>query len=199
MLIQNNDLGIIQGHNKNTHINNITFSKNYEGINFWNVNNCSVTYCIFDGDNIFHRGFPPSGKNSLYIRNNLFKNKSSINLQNLCIDSHGTTVIESNIFRDNTYAIITDTCKGVIVHKNNFINNTQHILLRKYSIFFLIPLFINYKLIWSENYWDDLGFRLRYKIVGEWQYSYYFYALHFHYREFDWNPSRTPHDIGGFT
>jgi len=196
MIFTNNDLGVMHSGNKNVHFNNITFhDNNGKAFDIWDAKNCTISHCTFENDGIYHGGFPPSGSNSLFIRNNVFTNGSTLSLGNLCIDSHGVTEIESNIFQNNNYAIITDTCRGVIIENNNFINNTQHILLRKYSPFFLIPIFINYKQQWGNNYWDDLGLKLRYKIVGEWQYSYFFESLHFHYREFDRNPAQEPYGI----
>ena len=196
MIFTNNDLGIKHFWNTNVHLDNITFhNNNGKALDIWDAKNCTISHCTFENDGIYHGGFPPSGSNSLFIRNNLFTNGSTLGLGYLCVDSHGTTVVESNIFQNNNYAITTHTCKGVIIQKNNFINNTQHILLRKITQLILIPFYISYKQDWNNNYWDDKGLELRYKIIGEWS-NVYFQNLRFPIREFDWNPASEPYDIG---
>jgi len=146
MVLTNNDLGIKHFWNTNTHLDNITFhDNNGKALDIWDAKNCTISHCTFENDGIYHGGFPPSGSNSLFIRNNVFTNGSTLGLGYLCIDSHGTTIVESNIFQNNNYALTTLTCDGVIIQKNNFINNTEHVRLRKSTPFILIPFYINYK------------------------------------------------------
>jgi len=195
MVLTNNDLGIKHFWNKNVHLDNITFDHNNgKALDIWDAKNCTISHCTFKNDGIYHGGFPPSGSNSLFIRNNLFTNGSTLSLGYLCIDSHGITIVESNIFQNNNYAIATQTCDGVIIQNNNFINSTQHIMLRKRSPFILIPFYIKYKQDWNNNYWDDKDLELRYEIVGTWE-NVYFPILRFPIREFDWNPANEPFDI----
>ena len=194
MILTNNDLGIIHRNNRNVHIDNITFDHNNgKAFEFWNAQNCSITHCIFDNDGIYHGGFSPSGSNSLYFRYNLFTNNSPLSLGYQCTDN-GKTVIESNVFQNNDYAIITNTCTDVITQKNNFIDNGQHIRLRKITPFIMIPLYINFKNNWDNNYWDDWSQIDSYKIKGFWHHHVLPF-IKFPIREFDYNPAQEPFDI----
>lgn len=199
IILSHNYLGIFLYWGKNILFTNITFVNESGGISLWDAMNCTITLCVFDHAGVSQNGFPPSGSgNSLYIVNNLFTNNSGINLGYLCIDNYGITTIESNVFENNEIAITTLNCKGVNIIKNNFINNTQNVLLQKASYIFETFFYINHRQNWKDNYWDDRNQKIIYPIIGTWTIGILFFdipILSFHYREYDWHPAQEPYTI----
>jgi len=146
VILTQNYLGIILYWSSNILLDNLTFIDKGGGIEFWDGGNCTINHCIFDNAGIYHHGFPPySSGRSLYIRNSLFTNNSGIGLAYLCLDYHGNTTLESNVFQNNAICISTDTCKGVNIIKNNFINNKRDVKLTKNSYIRGFRTYINYK------------------------------------------------------
>lgn len=205
MIITQNYMGIIHSCNKNLLLDNITFTANGESISFHDGKNCTITHCIFTKNDggifIFNYGFSSSTSgSSLDIYNNLFLHNSvGLGLFG-CTDIYGNTTIEGNSFQHNYYGITVDTCKGVNILKNNFIESTRHVVLSRNCFFREIPPFLDYKEHWMNNYWDDWNQHPRYSIRGIW--TLYigddFYSvpkLNIPYREYDPKPAQEPYKI----
>jgi hypothetical protein len=187
---------------RDVHLENITFINKAGRIDFWDNINFSITHCIFDNSGINHRGFGGDAGSSLFIRNNLFTNNSSISLSELARESRGLNIIESNIFRDNTNAITSVNSNGVHIMGNNFINNVRHALPRKQTILLNTLLFINEASLWTSNYWDDWDQEGSYTIFGLWTIGFslwipfaYFNLFRFFYREYDHTPAEKPYEF----
>ncbi|MFO7677739.1 MAG: hypothetical protein R6V50_05090 [Thermoplasmatota archaeon] len=188
---------------RDVRLEHITFINKAGKINFWDNINVSITHCIFDNSGIYHGGFSKSTVgSSLFIRNNLFTNNSQISMGELAGESRGLTIIESNIFRDNTIAITSVNSNGVHITGNNFINNFRHALPRKDTILISTPFYINHASLWTNNYWDDWNQKGSYTIWGLWRIGFslwiplaYFNLFLFLYREYDHTPAEKPYDF----
>jgi len=201
MILTNNDLGIKHFWNRNTHLDNITFQyNNGKALDIWDAKNCTISHCTFINDGIYHGGFPPSGSNSLFIRNNVFTNSSTLGLGYLCIESHGNTTIESNLFENNSCGISTNLCQGVNIMRNNFINNIKNVQIDKESYIRDIRHYISFKQHWKNNYWDDWNQNGSYAIQGDWtlyigfgRFTFPIFTVPFN--EYDDYPAQEPYDI----
>jgi parallel beta-helix repeat protein len=198
VILNHNYLGIINYWSRNILLDTITFVNHGGGISVWDAMNCTITHCVFNHAGISHNGFPPSGSGkSLYIRNNLFTNDSGIYMGYLCIASHGTTTIESNTFQNNSCALTLTNSQGINILQNNFINNTQNVLLQRVTYFYEAPFYLNYKQHWEGNYWDDWDQKGAYTLRGTWTLGILFFnipLLKLHYREYDLHPAQEPYD-----
>lgn len=211
VILRYNYLGIILYWDRNVVLDNISFISNGGGIDFWDGKNCTISYCTFDHAGVSHTGFPPSDAGcSLFIRNNIFTNNSGISMGYLCIDTHGNTTIESNLFQNNDCAISISQSKGVNIWKNNFINNKKNIALSQESLIRLYHIYGTYRQHWMNNYWDDWNHNGSYPIPGimtldigiPFIFHFQFVLiplpiLRIHYKEYDSAPAQEPYDIQG--
>jgi hypothetical protein len=206
MILTQNNMGIINSCNINLLLDNITFTANGEGISCNDGKNCTITHCIFSNDDggiyINDAGLSPSTSGALDIKNNLFLHNSVALALSVCTDTYGNTTVEGNSFQHNYYDIMVETCKGVNILKNNFINSNRHVVLARDCFIREIPVILFYKQHWMNNYWDDWNHKQRYAIHGHWTLyiAYYldsFPIFRFPYKEYDPNPAQEPYDIHG--
>jgi parallel beta-helix repeat protein len=197
IILNNNNLAIFHWWDRNTLLENVTFINNDGGISLWDVQNCTITHCVFNHAGISHNGFSPSAHGSLYIQNNLFTNDSCISTDYLVIESHGITTIESNIFKNNACPLLFMNGDGITILKNNFINNTQNVQLEKSTFLWEVPFHLTYHQHWKNNYWSDWDQTGFYKIRGTWYVGNVYLYIKLHFREYDLNPAKEPYDIPG--
>jgi len=80
--------------------------------------------------------------------------------------------------------------------KNNFINNTQNVLLQRVTFVYETLFYINNRQNWKNNYWDDWDQTGSYTIIGTWTIGIQFLyipLITFHYEEYDFNPAQEPY------
>jgi len=196
-------VGIIFWWNTNILLYNITFSANDEGICFQFGKNCTIIDCIFTHNGAgINAGYSPYTTGaSFVIKDNLFLHNSvGLDIYE-CIDTLGNTTIEGNSFQQNYYGITIDSCRGVGITKNNFINNTRQVVLSRNSYVREIPGLLPYRQHWRNNFWDDWNLNLRYVIHGHW--TLYvgadletFTICRFPIKEYDPAPAHEPYNIG---
>lgn len=203
VILSHNYIAVFIYWGRNIHLTNITFINESGGVSLWDAKNCTITHCVFNHAGVSNNGYPPSGAGSVYIRNNLFTDHSCVSTGYLCIESHGNTTIERNVFQNGEYGILTDTSQGVYVHQNNFINNTHDASISRESTVLTTPFYLKHKQHWVENYWDDWNQIGQYRIRGIWYIGvispvnplFGFLLLKLPYWEYDEHPAQEPYDI----
>ena len=205
--LKHNYIGIFLNIVGNVLLENLTFMSKGGAISFWDGEYCTISHCVFNNSGISDNGFPGSEFGcSLMIRNNVFTNKSGINLGYLCVASHGNTTIESNVFQGDTCAINIDRAEGVNIWKNNFMENVQNVAIYQEYLIGTNPAVI--KQHWLNNYWDDWNHNRAYAIPGVVRlYIPFLVFYHFqfiwielpifrvHYKEYDPAPAQQPYEI----
>lgn len=142
-----------------------------------------------------------SNNDYISISSNVFIGNSTLFLSGMKYNSTEHAIIESNIFQNDACGLSIDTCRGLEITGNNFLNNEKNVKLKKNCLIREIPSVAKYKQHWINNYWSDWNQSGPYKIRGIWVLkikTYVWIAVPVFlllYSEYDTLPAKNPYII----
>jgi parallel beta-helix repeat protein len=179
---------------KNISIHDSIITKNDVGMAIADCFNISIYNNIF-----IHDGTALSimSSSNSSITNNYFINDRT----GLFLYYEYTITISHNEFRENTVVGLNyQTCKGLTIHANNFINNKIQAKFLKSGGLRELRTVKALVQNWTQNYWSDWNSTDPRPIRGTAEIYFglsigLIIPINFHAREYDLNPAQTPYSI----
>lgn len=212
--------GIDISRNQDIHITGNIFTRNKLGVLIEaDSSDVTISKNVFEGN---YEGVETMGMNSdIRIHNNVISN----NTEGLFLSPENDSV-ENNTISDNAIGLVANggDASSVVsmnqiqdngvgmqlantrltVAKNNFINNTRQVDIRKGTMLLASPLLLIVRQHWRSNYWSNWEKTTPKPILGKGDLDipvfiggglHYFPLIYFPFVEFDWHPVPAPYTI----
>ncbi len=197
-IITRNKLGVlIEANSSNVIISGNVFEGNYEGVETMGLN----YYIDITNNTIVNNtnGLVLAPRTQTILNNTIADNAVGL----MAFGGDASSVVSMNQIQDNGVGMQLANTR-LTVAKNNFINNTRQIDIRKGTILLASPLLLIVRQHWRNNYWSNWEKTTPKPILGKGDLDipvfiggglHYFPLIYFPFVEFDWHPAPAPYTI----